>query len=105
MIERILPPPVAAADAFGDALPEEGVLFPEEQAVIARAAEGRRREFVTTRLCARMALASWASRPLQWCPDRAAHLGGRPGWSAASRTATDTARSRLPRADKWHRSV
>jgi 4'-phosphopantetheinyl transferase EntD len=55
MIERILPPQVAAAESFGD---ETGtVVFPEEQAVIASAAESRRREFATGRTCARAALA------------------------------------------------
>jgi len=55
MIERILPPPVAVAESFGD---DTGViLFPEEQAVIANAVESRRREFATGRACARAALA------------------------------------------------
>jgi 4'-phosphopantetheinyl transferase EntD len=55
MIERILPPPVAAAESFGD--DTGATLFPEEQAVIANAVESRRREFATARTCARAALA------------------------------------------------
>jgi 4'-phosphopantetheinyl transferase EntD len=55
MIERILPPQVAAAESFGDDI--GAILFPEEQAVIASAVESRRREFATGRTCARAALA------------------------------------------------
>jgi len=55
MIERILPPPVAAAESFGD--DPYATLFPGEQAAIANAVESRRREFATGRACARRALA------------------------------------------------
>jgi 4'-phosphopantetheinyl transferase EntD len=55
MIEQILPPPVAAAESFGD--DSGATLFPEERAVIANAVAGRRREFATGRACARAALA------------------------------------------------
>lgn len=55
MIERILPPQVAAVESFGDI--SDAVLFPEERAAIARAVESRRREFATARACARTALA------------------------------------------------
>ncbi|MEV4459175.1 4'-phosphopantetheinyl transferase superfamily protein [Microbispora sp. NPDC049633] len=55
MIDEILPSWVASAEKFGDA-PEE-TLFPEERPVIARAVDRRRREFVTGRHCARLALA------------------------------------------------
>ena len=55
MIGDILPPQVAAAEAFGD-LPG-AVLFAEEEAVIAKAVDKRRREFATARACARAALA------------------------------------------------
>ena len=54
MIERILPSEVAACESFGD--DPDAVLFPQEYAVIARAAESRRREFATARACARAAL-------------------------------------------------
>ena len=55
MIAEILPPAVAAAEAFGD-LPDVE-LYPGEEAVIAHAVDNRRREFATGRACARTALA------------------------------------------------
>ena len=55
MIGDILPPGVAAEEAFGD-LPET-LLFPEEEEVVAKAVDKRRREFTTARACARAALA------------------------------------------------
>jgi 4'-phosphopantetheinyl transferase EntD len=55
MIERILPPQVAAAESFGD--DTGAILLPEEQAAIANAVAARRREFATGRTCARAALA------------------------------------------------
>ncbi len=54
MIEQILPPCVAVEERRHD--PEHAALHPEEQAVIARAVEKRRREFATARMCARAAL-------------------------------------------------
>ncbi|AKG44486.1 4'-phosphopantetheinyl transferase family protein [Streptomyces xiamenensis] len=55
MIGELLPPPVSAVEMFGDPepLPE---LFPEEEAVVARAVAKRRTEFATVRGCARTAL-------------------------------------------------
>ena len=55
MLEEILPPTVAAVEAFDD--PPGVELFPEEEAVLRRAVEKRRREFTTARYCARAALA------------------------------------------------
>jgi 4'-phosphopantetheinyl transferase EntD len=55
VIERILPPQIAAMESFGDI--SDAVLFPEERVAIARAADSRRREFATARTCARTALA------------------------------------------------
>jgi 4'-phosphopantetheinyl transferase EntD len=55
VIADIVPPPVAAAEAFGD-LPD-AELYPGEEAVIAHAVDKRRREFATGRACARTALA------------------------------------------------
>ncbi|MFE8955791.1 4'-phosphopantetheinyl transferase [Streptomyces althioticus] len=55
MIEELLPPTVAAAEAYGD----EGVdapLFPEEAALLTRAVAKRRREFTAARFCARRAM-------------------------------------------------
>ena len=54
MIEMVLPDAVASSEAFDD--PPDVVLFPEEEAVISRAVEKRRREFRTVRHCARRAL-------------------------------------------------
>jgi len=54
MIERLLPLHVVAVEATEDC--HESELFPVEQALVARAVEKRRREFVTARMCARTAL-------------------------------------------------
>ncbi len=54
MIEKILPSVVACAEAFDD--PPDAVLLPQEEAVISRAVDKRRREFRTVRHCARQAL-------------------------------------------------
>src|ERR1700754_3814333 len=56
LLRALLPPSVAVAEAFGDD-PGEPV-FPGEEALVAAATEGRRREFVTARRCAREALES-----------------------------------------------
>lgn len=54
MIEEILPADVVAGEAFGD--PPDATLLPEEEVVVCRAVEKRRREFTTVRACARAAL-------------------------------------------------
>jgi 4'-phosphopantetheinyl transferase EntD len=54
MIEKILPGGIASAEAFHDAPGD--VLFPEEEASVARAVAKRRGEFTTARACARRAL-------------------------------------------------
>ncbi len=54
MIEQILPACVAASEAWHD--PEEALLFPDEQALLAGTADKRRHEFATGRVCARAAL-------------------------------------------------
>ena len=74
MIGDILPPNVAAEEAFGD-LPET-VLFAAEEAVIAKAVDKRRREFTTARGCARVALAKLGVRPVPIVPG----LRGAPQW-------------------------
>jgi 4'-phosphopantetheinyl transferase EntD len=66
VIEEILLPAVAAAEAFED--PPDAVLFPEEQAVISKAVEKRRREFTTARSCARAALARLGQPPVAILP-------------------------------------
>jgi enterobactin synthetase component D / holo-[acyl-carrier protein] synthase len=55
VIAEILPPPVAAVEAFED--PPGATLFPEEEAAMARAVPRRRGEFAAGRACARAALA------------------------------------------------
>ena len=61
MIEKILPAGMACAEAFAD--PPDVALFPEEEALIARAVDKRRREFTTGRSCARTALAALGVPP------------------------------------------
>lgn len=55
MIATVLPERVAFAESRHD--PDEATLFPDEEAVVARAVAKRRREFTTVRWCARAALA------------------------------------------------
>ena len=55
MLSSLLPAEVAVAEAFDDL--EDAVLFPGEEAAIERAVPKRRREYTTTRHCARLALA------------------------------------------------
>ncbi|WP_329241683.1 4'-phosphopantetheinyl transferase superfamily protein [Actinoallomurus sp. NBC_01490] len=76
MIERILPPEVASAEAFDDR--EAVALFPEEEAVVARAVDKRRREFATARGCARRALAVLGLPPVPIVPGER----GAPAWPA-----------------------
>ncbi|GAA1604694.1 4'-phosphopantetheinyl transferase family protein [Actinoplanes couchii] len=56
MLGSLLPPSVTTAEAWADD-PAETV-FPGEEDLIARAGDGRRREFLTSRRCAREALAA-----------------------------------------------
>jgi 4'-phosphopantetheinyl transferase EntD len=70
----MLPPEVAAVEAFGDML--DIVLFPEEEAVLVRAVDKRRREFTTARACARAALATLGLPPAPIVPG----LRGAPQW-------------------------
>jgi 4'-phosphopantetheinyl transferase EntD len=76
VIEAILPDAAAAEEAFAD-MPGV-VLFPEEEAVLARAVDKRRREFTTARACARAALARLGLPPVPIVPG----LRGAPQWPA-----------------------
>jgi len=67
VIGEILPPAAAFAEAFAD--PPGVVLFPEEEALVARAGEKRRREFGTGRHCARAALRALGLPPAPVLPD------------------------------------
>ena len=61
MIRSLLPANVVAYEEFAD-LPGEPP-FPGEESLVARAVEGRRREFITARRCARRALADLGFAP------------------------------------------
>ncbi|WP_432076019.1 4'-phosphopantetheinyl transferase family protein [Streptomyces wuyuanensis] len=76
MIGKLLPPPIAVCEVFGD--PPVSEMYPEERAVVANAVPERQREFGTVRACARTALGELgfppgpilpgASRAPQWPP-------------------------------------
>ncbi|MDN3355723.1 4'-phosphopantetheinyl transferase superfamily protein [Actinomadura sp. DC4] len=74
MIEKILPPEVASEEAFDDLT--EVTLFPEEETVIARSVDKRRREFATARGCARRAMATLDLPPVPILPGER----GAPAW-------------------------
>ncbi|MEV6578645.1 4'-phosphopantetheinyl transferase superfamily protein [Streptomyces sp. NPDC051582] len=74
MLERILFPPVAVAEVFHD--PADAVPLREEEPVLRRATDKRRREFTTVRWCARRALAGIGEGPHPLLPDDA----GAPRW-------------------------
>jgi 4'-phosphopantetheinyl transferase EntD len=76
VIADILPPAVASAETFGDI--SDAVLFPEEEAIIARAVDKRRREFTAARACARTALAKLGYQPAPILPGER----GAPQWPA-----------------------
>jgi 4'-phosphopantetheinyl transferase EntD len=61
LLASLLPPSVVSCEEFAD-LPGEAP-FPGEEDLIATAVEGRRREFVTARRCARQALATLGVAP------------------------------------------
>jgi 4'-phosphopantetheinyl transferase EntD len=61
VLEQILPPSVAVAEAFGD--DPAATLFPEEEAIIALAGPRRRGEFATARACAHAALTRLGEPP------------------------------------------
>ncbi|MBE1876188.1 4'-phosphopantetheinyl transferase family protein [Myceligenerans pegani] len=62
MIATLLPATVRGVEAYGDVRDEPP--FPGEADLVAAAVEGRRREFVTTRRCARQALAQLGLPPV-----------------------------------------
>ncbi|MDQ0585795.1 4'-phosphopantetheinyl transferase EntD [Streptomyces rishiriensis] len=68
--------PSGTSDAFGDGV----ILYPEEEAVIARAVEKRRREFTAVRGCARLAMEKLGWRRSRFCPASVAHRAGPTGW-------------------------
>ncbi|MFI6049276.1 4'-phosphopantetheinyl transferase [Streptomyces violascens] len=75
MIEALVPFKAATAEHFGDA-PDRECLFPQELALMAGVGAGRRREFTTVRVCARLALKDLGVPPAPLLPDE----WGAPGW-------------------------
>lgn len=92
MIEEILPAAVSSAEAFAD--PPDALLFPDEEALVARAVEKRRREFATGRRCARAALGGLGIPPVpilagergmpRWPPGVVGSITHCPGYRAAA---------------------
>jgi enterobactin synthetase component D / holo-[acyl-carrier protein] synthase len=76
VIEEILPPGVKSAEAFDDLLPSP--LFAEEEALLARSVDKRRKEFATARACARRALGELGLPPVAVLPGER----GAPQWPA-----------------------
>jgi 4'-phosphopantetheinyl transferase EntD len=79
MLEVILPAGVESQECFGDS--PGGVLFPEEEQVIAHAVASRRRQYATVRGCARACLARLGYPPVPILPG----VGGAPTWPAGIR--------------------
>ena len=69
-----MPTAVASTEMFAD--PPDVALFPEEELLVARAVDKRRREFTTARACARSALARLGVEP---APILTGERGA-PGW-------------------------
>ncbi|MFF4523217.1 4'-phosphopantetheinyl transferase family protein [Streptomyces bluensis] len=88
MIEELLPESVVAVEAYGEYAadaadaaraaggPEDVSLFPEEEAVIAKAVPKRRREFTAVRGCARRAMEKLGVPPQAVLPGER----GAPAW-------------------------
>jgi 4'-phosphopantetheinyl transferase EntD len=76
MLGMILPVGVQSEECFGD--PPGGVLFPEEEKVIANAVSARRRDYTTVRTCARACLERLGYPPVPILPG----IGGAPSWPA-----------------------
>jgi 4'-phosphopantetheinyl transferase EntD len=76
MIELILPADVESQECFDEA--SGGVLFPEEEKIIAHAVESRRRQYAAVRSCARACLARLGYARVPILPG----IGGAPTWPA-----------------------
>ncbi|MGW0762994.1 4'-phosphopantetheinyl transferase family protein [Streptomyces sp. NPDC002814] len=76
MIEELLPASVVVVETYGS--DEPAPLYPEEEAVVARAVDKRRREFATVRACARRAMEKLGVPPQAVLPGER----GAPGWPA-----------------------
>jgi 4'-phosphopantetheinyl transferase EntD len=78
LIEELLPPSVATVEAYGDEEPAHPALYPEEEAVVAKAVFKRRREFAVVRSCARSAMEKLGVPAQPILPGER----GAPGWPA-----------------------
>ncbi len=76
MLESILPAGVECQECFGE--PPGGVIFPEEEQIIAHAVPVRRREYATVRSCARACLGRLGYPQVPILPG----VGGAPIWPA-----------------------
>lgn len=79
VLRTILPANVECEEHVGEA--PGGLLFLDEEQVVARAVERRRREFATVRVCARACLRRLGHPPVPILPGR----GGAPAWPAGVR--------------------
>jgi len=79
MLEVIVPAGVASQECFGEA--RGGVLFREEEQVIAHAVAARRRDYAAVRSCARVCLQRLGYPPAPILPG----VGGAPTWPAGIR--------------------
>ena len=79
MLELILPTAVETQECFGP--PPGGLLFPEEQQIIAHAVATRQRDFATVRSCARACLKRLGYPQVPILPG----YGGAPTWPAGIR--------------------
>jgi 4'-phosphopantetheinyl transferase EntD len=100
VIEEILPDVVASAETFTD--PPTVKLFPQEAAIVERASDKRRRQFITGRECARIALGKLGVTPApiligergspQWPPGIVGSITHCDGYrAAAAARASDVA--------------
>ncbi|MFI6931479.1 4'-phosphopantetheinyl transferase [Streptomyces sp. NPDC050287] len=78
MIEELLPASVVTVEAYGHDEPGTTGLYPEEEAVVARAVSKRRREFTAVRSCARRAMEKLGVPPQPILPGER----GAPRWPA-----------------------
>ena len=81
MLELILPAGVESQECYGES--PGGVLFPEEEKVIAHAVHARRRDYAAVRSCARACLERLGYPPAPILPG----VGGAPGWPTGIRAA------------------
>ncbi|GHG85877.1 4'-phosphopantetheinyl transferase family protein [Streptomyces lanatus] len=78
MIEELLPEPVVTVEAYGHDEAAVASLYPEEEAVVAKAVDKRRQEFAVVRSCARRAMEKLGVPPRPILPGER----GAPGWPA-----------------------